>query len=231
MASRFILWCAFALSCLLAGSTKASELSGEIGLVSDYRYRGISISNGKPALQGSVTLEHDNGLYVQAWASTIGGPDVDANAELDLTAGYSLELADNLGLEIAGTYYLYPGEAEANYVDGTMSLELTHGQATAHLGFSFAPKQQGTKDEQGEKHANGYAFAGLSYEFPKLPLTINAELGYEQGAFDEAPIGGKWDWRLGGEAKLGRCRLGLAYVGTDFDASNDGVVASLFLDF
>ena len=220
-----------ALAFLAASPVKASDLSGEIGVVSDYRYRGISLSNGNPALQASVTLETDQGLYAELWTSTLGGPDDGADAEIDLTAGYSFDLRGNLSLDVAATYYFYPGEPGANYIDGTITLELVHGPATSRLGFSFAPRQQGTENEQGVKHANGYAFAGVSYELSKLPLTLNAELGYERGAFDETPRGGKWDWQFGGELKVNSCRLGLAYVGNGADGGDDLLLGSLFLEF
>lgn len=226
---RFIGWAALALACLLPTAANASDLSAEIGLVSDYRYRGLSLSDGKPSVQGSVTFEHDSGLYAEAWSSTIGGPDVDADAELDLTAGYSVEIADNLSVDMSGTYYLYPGEPAANYVDGTIALELTQGRAAARLGISSAPKQNGTEDDEGKKSSNCYAFAGASYELKRLPLTLNAELGFEQGAFDEAAGGGKWDWQVGAELTLEPARVGFAYVGSDI--GDDALVASLFLEF
>jgi uncharacterized protein (TIGR02001 family) len=225
--ARFIGW-VLALASLPATAANASDLSAEIGLVSDYRYRGLSLTDGKPAVQGSATFEHDSGLYAEAWSSTIGGPDVGADVELDFTAGYSLDITDNLNLDMSGTYYLYPGEPGANYVDGTISLEITQGRAAARLGLSFAPKQKGTEDDEGKRSSNSYAFAGASYELENLPLTLNAELGHERGAFDEAPSGGKWDWQLGADLKLEPARIGLGYVGSDI--GDDALVASLSLE-
>ena len=62
-----------------------------MGVVTDYRYRGISQSRLKPALQGGVDFAHKSGFYLGTWASTIkwikdaGG---DAPVELDLYGGY-----------------------------------------------------------------------------------------------------------------------------------------------
>ena len=227
--ARFIGWAAVALACLPVAAANASELSAEIGLVSDYRYRGLSLSDKKPAIQGSANFEHDSGFYAEAWSSTIGGPDVEADAELDLTTGYALDISDHLSLDMSGTYYLYLGQPDANYVDGTISLGFTQGRAAARIGLSFAPEQKGTEDDEGKKSSNSYAFAGASYELEKLPLTLNAELGYEQGAFDEAPDSGKWDWQVGAEVKLEPSRIGLSYVGSD--VGDEALVASLFLEF
>jgi len=227
--ARFIGWAAVALACLPVAAANASELSAEIGLVSDYRYRGLSLSDKKPAIQGSANFEHDSGFYAEAWSSTIGGPDVEADAELDLTTGYALDISDHLSLDMSGTYYLYLSQPDANYVDGTISLGFTQGRAAARIGLSFAPEQKGTEDDEGKESSNSYAFAGASYELEKLSLTLNAELGYEQGAFDEAPDSGKWDWQVGAELKLEPSRIGLSYVGSD--VGDEALVASLFLEF
>ena len=49
----------------------ADPLSFNIGAVSDYRYRGISQTRLKPALQGGIDYAAANGFYVGTWASTI----------------------------------------------------------------------------------------------------------------------------------------------------------------
>ena len=46
-------------------------LSANVGVVSDYRYRGISQTRLKPALQGGADFAHKSGFYVGTWASTI----------------------------------------------------------------------------------------------------------------------------------------------------------------
>ena len=53
-----------------ASAPDASPITYNIGVVSDYRYRGISQSKMKPALQGGI--DYANGpIYVGTWASTI----------------------------------------------------------------------------------------------------------------------------------------------------------------
>ena len=87
-------------------------LSFNVGAVSEYRYRGISQSRLKPALQGGIDYAAPNGFYVGTWASTIkwikdaGG---DGQVEVDLYGGYKAEVAKGLTLDVGGLYYLYPG--------------------------------------------------------------------------------------------------------------------------
>lgn len=217
------------LALVVAAPAAAADLSAELGLVSDYRYRGYTLSEGKPAAQGSLTIEHDSGAYASVWSSTIDEPDFDADVEVDLAAGYWLELSEGLGLDLSATYYVYPSESGSNYVEATALLERTAGPTTLRAGLSYVPRQGGTRDESGRTRANSYLFAGASYQLSDLPLTFRVEIGHERGFFDEVERGGKWDWGLGGTLALEKMRLGVTYSGTD--AGPDALVASFFIDF
>jgi uncharacterized protein (TIGR02001 family) len=101
-------------------------ISYNIGATSDYRYRGISQSKLKPAIQGGIDYAHKNGFYLGAWASTIkwikdaGAPtlnNVDTGAspvEIDLYGGYKFEAAKDLTLDFGGLQYYYPGNKYIN---------------------------------------------------------------------------------------------------------------------
>lgn len=217
------------LAACSAQPAAAVEVSAELGVVSDYRYRGVTLSDGNPAAQASVTIEHDSGAYASLWASTIEEADFDADMEVDLVGGYAIDLGNNLSLDLSVSYFAYPSEADSNYFEGTAALERSKGPTTFRAGVSFVPKQRGTKDEEGGSHRNSYLFAGASHELDKLPLTLSAELGHERGFFAEVERGGKWDWSLAAGLQLDRYRLGLVHSGTD--AGPDALVASFFVDF
>lgn len=203
-----------------AAPARAADVSGEIGLVSDYRYRGLSLSGGRPAMQGSVTVEHGSGLYAEAWGSTLGG----GNQEIDFTSGFAADVSPHLGIDVSATYFAYPGSGSDNYFETTAIATLSRGDASAGLGLSYAPAQRGTGDED-----NLYLFATAEHALPQTPLTLIAGAGYERGAFDEADGKGKWDWSLSGEVEIAPARLGLAWTGSD--AGGDALVASLFFDW
>jgi uncharacterized protein (TIGR02001 family) len=86
-------------------------LSFNIGAVSEYRYRGISQTRLKPALQGGLDYAAPGGFYVGAWASTIkwikdaGG---DSDAEIDVYGGYKTEISSGLTLDVGLLQYYYP---------------------------------------------------------------------------------------------------------------------------
>jgi uncharacterized protein (TIGR02001 family) len=214
-----------------ASSATAADLSGDAGLVSDYRYRGVSLSHGRPAVQGSLTIEHESGLYAELWGSTLGSGNP-ANLEADLTGGYSADLSDHITFDLSGTWYVYPKSGGDNYGEATALASATAGNATVGAGVSYIPRQRATRDETGESHDNIYLFGTGDFAVPRTPLTLKAGLGYERGAFDEVAHGGKWDWTLGGEVALKPVIVGLAYVGSNADGNDrHAIVASAFFNW
>jgi len=102
---------ALALGALPVQAEEASPLSFNVSLTSDYRYRGISQTRLKPALQGGIDYAHASGFYIGTWASTIkwikdGGGDADL--EIDIYGGYKTEIAKGLTLDVGILTYNYP---------------------------------------------------------------------------------------------------------------------------
>ncbi|MEK8030630.1 TorF family putative porin [Ideonella sp. DXS29W] len=103
---------ASALLAPVASQAADTSLAFNIGAVSDYRYRGISQTRLKPAIQGGLDLTLPQGFYAGAWASTIkwiddaGG---NANVEIDLYGGWKGEVAKDLTLDVGALTYQYPG--------------------------------------------------------------------------------------------------------------------------
>jgi uncharacterized protein (TIGR02001 family) len=209
----------------------AEPLSFEAVLVSDYRYRGVSLSDERPALQASLTWEHDSGVYGNVWASTIKEDGASLKAEVDFTAGYAAELPLGIGLDLSATYYAYPGDRGFNYFEGTALVERPFGPVTAHAGLSYAPRQDALAGDDGRTRSNRYLFAGVSLEVPGTPLTLSAQVGHERGAFDLNPGGGKTDWSASAELALDRLRIGLAFVGTDAPAESGTILGSAAIVF
>lgn len=112
---------ALALSGAAFAQTKAPEpdytLSYNIGVVTDYRYRGISQSRREPALQGGADFVHKNGFYLGTWASTITwikdstvAPNSSKGAvEIDVYGGYKGSINDTFSYDVGGLQYWYAG--------------------------------------------------------------------------------------------------------------------------
>lgn len=93
-------------------------ITGNVGLYSQYVFRGIAQTNGKPALQGGLDLGHRSGFYVGTWASNVSWisdavPAVSASLEWDLYGGYKGTLPADFGYDLGVLYYYYPGNYTA----------------------------------------------------------------------------------------------------------------------
>ena len=124
-----------------------STLSFNAGVVSDYRYRGISQSRLKPAVQGGFDYADKSGFYVGAWGSSIkwikdaGGK---SNTEVDYYGGYKFTVGE-VGYDIGFLHYDYSGNAlkpsaNTNELYGAITMgpaTLKYSQSTGNL-FGFA---------------------------------------------------------------------------------------------
>jgi uncharacterized protein (TIGR02001 family) len=122
-----------------------ADLTYNIGAVSDYRYRGISQTRHKPALQGGVDFSA-GGFYLGTWASTIKWIEDaygDASVEIDFYGGYKGQVIENLGFDVGVLQYVYPNarttQWDAAYKNpNTTEIygALTYGPATAKLSYA-----------------------------------------------------------------------------------------------
>ena len=214
------------------GNTPAGavDISGNVGMVSDYRFRGISLSEGQPALQASLNLDHESGIYAGIWTSTIKHG-AGTSAEIDLIAGYELQLSDQSSFDLLTTYYVYPSDGDSNYFETAATFNLSRDNLEASLGVSWVPPQSATKDDSGRLRGNFYYFSQVAVSLPGTPVKLNLGGGFERGSFDESKGGGKLDWSLGVEYTLPPARVSIAFVGSDAKSQGESLVAAIFYDF
>ena len=62
---------------LLAATGAAADITGNVGLTTDYVFRGISQTDEKPAIQGGLDYAHSSGAYAGVWASNVDFNDGD----------------------------------------------------------------------------------------------------------------------------------------------------------
>lgn len=102
-----------------ADAPAASEhtLTGNVGLFSSYRFRGIDQTFGKPAIQGGIDYSHASGFYAGNWNSNVssGAGYPEGNLEMDFYGGYKFNVGD-LGFDLGAIYYYYPG-TNANFTN------------------------------------------------------------------------------------------------------------------
>lgn len=94
-------------SLVACASMVQAEFSATTTLASDYVFRGISNTDGDPAIQGSMDYEHESGFYAGVWASNVkfrenAGEDAvdtvdEASIEIDYYAGFASEFDNGIG--------------------------------------------------------------------------------------------------------------------------------------
>ena len=96
---------------LAAGFSMAqAEVTGNLGLTSDYRFRGISQTQNAPAVQGGVDYAHESGLYIGNWNSSVSSLMYTngAGVESDLYAGFKKDVYNGLTIDLGSYNYFYP---------------------------------------------------------------------------------------------------------------------------
>lgn len=99
-----------------------SPITANVTVTNDYRYRGMTQSNYKPAIQGGFDYAHESGFYIGNWNSSISwisdgngtgtntyGSTVSAPVEMDFYAGFKKELIGaGFASDIGILQYYYP---------------------------------------------------------------------------------------------------------------------------
>lgn len=197
----------------------AFTITGGATLVSDYRFRGISQTAKKVAIQGTFTVSHESGFYATVWGSSID--DYIANggdAEVDLIAGYKKTI-DGTTFDGGVLYYYYPGSGGANtdffepYISVAHTLGPVTGKITANYGFKQHALYAGRVDHPRED--NLYLAGDLSAGVPNTPISLSAHLGHSFGP-SYLTIGKEYtDWNLGASYVWKNFTLGVSYVDTN----------------
>lgn len=171
------------------------EIDAEVGVHSDYRFRGISLSGKDPELTGELSVSHESGFYGVAWVSNVDLDDGKADeGELDLSLGWSGD-AGPINFDVGGVYYLYPGNSDFNYFELYASAGYAIGDGEVRAGVAFAPSQ----DNIGNT-SNRYYFVSGEMPIKDSPVTVHASFGIEDGAFADK----KRDWLIGADIDLGK---------------------------
>jgi uncharacterized protein (TIGR02001 family) len=189
----------------------------DVNLASDYRSRGISQTQGDPALQVGATLAHSSGLYVGAWTSNVDfGGGLKTRQEIDYYGGWLWQATDDVSLDLGYLKYTYPKESQFNQseVYGVLSL---YG---VKLGVDYSNDAPGIESKQNSL----YSYVGYERE---LPYGVGLKLRYGDMDFKDPQLYSssgeaedsyrEWEVKLTHE--LVGVTLGLSYVDTDLSKS------------
>lgn len=200
-----------------------------VGLFSQYIWRGMTQTDEELALQGGIDYAHSSGFYAGAWASNVnwttdGGYQKSNSLELDLYGGFAGAFGDSgLGYNVGVLQYLYPGsdvdgapDTNATEVYGALSYKWTNTK----LSYVVSDEAWGFDDAEGSM----YWEANADIPIGETGLTVNLHYGIFK--FDGEFLGvdndeyDYDDWKVGmTKAWSNGVKLGAYY--TDNDSDND----------
>jgi len=191
-----------------------AQLAFNVGAFSDYRYRGISQTRLKPAVQGGVDFAA-GGLYIGVWASSIkwikdaGG---DASVEVDLYGGYKGEVA-GLSYDVGALTYQYPSNKLSTSANTTEIYgALTFGPVTGKYSHAVT-NTFGAPDSK-----NSY-YLDLSATFDLGFASLTPHVGYQKYKGPVADAASYTDYAITLSKDFSGLVVSVAVVGTDADKS------------
>jgi uncharacterized protein (TIGR02001 family) len=200
---------------VLLASDAAAQISGSVAVLSDIRFRGISLTDRGPGVEAGVAYDHATGLYAGALAATVrldgGSPQLGAQAY----AGYARVLSERVSLDVGVAGYFYPASA----VGGTYSFN----EAFAGVSLDGAAARLHYSDDYfGSGIPAWYAEIDGAVKLPHS-LALVGHLGYLVRSRQNYPQLGaaprsQWDAKLGVAAELLGLNFELSVVSTNIPA-------------
>ena len=191
---------------LTAASAFAADsphsITGNLTMVSDYQFRGVSQTNEDPAIQGGFDYAHASGFYLGTWASNVEfGP---ANSEWDIYGGYA-GTTGALGYNVGLLHYAYPNYAAAKTTEAYAGV--TYKQYGLKASYTISDDYFGIGNGDGTVYWDTTANFGLP-----AGLTLGLHYGYTAGAGNQVDYS---DWKIGLNKEFAGFNVGLAYADTN----------------
>lgn len=162
-----------ALACSVAllgmSAQTFAEVSMNVGVTSNYIWRGVTQTNDAAAVSGGVDWSGESGLYAGAWASNVDFGPGTSPYELDLYGGYAGEISD-FGYDVGLIYYTYDGDDDANFLEAALSGSWKFLSAGVNYTVSAD-----TDSHEGDL----YYYGGVSFDLPE-----NFSIGATVGKYD-----------------------------------------------
>ena len=213
------------------------SISYNMGLFSQYIFRGYTQTHNDPALQGGIDIEHSSGLYIGAWASNISwirdrddtAYDDGASIEMDAYFGYSNEIGDTgISYDVGYLRYMYPGDKNGGVTANATELHVGLGygwvDGAVHVVTSDDAWTWGRASGAGDS-AKGTTYYELNTEIPVGELighplltgvTANLHYGYQHFAGQANNQDSYGDWKLGLDKEF-KDGINVGYYYTDTD--------------
>jgi uncharacterized protein (TIGR02001 family) len=197
---------------LASGPLRAADWGAVAAVTSEYVFRGVSLTDGDPAVQAGLHVRLPQRWYASAWASSLKRSPRSGRAELNLHAGRGWDLSENWAASAGWVRYLYPDSARSGRYDwDELSASVIYTDRLA-LTASLSPNApQAYALGLGERHRATAIEA--SWRQPVAgPWSVVAAAGrYSAGSFGRPYVA----WNAGLSLKMGGIDVGLTRFGVD----------------
>ncbi len=239
-----------AAAAMLASGSAFAAVTGNVGALSEYNFRGLQQNTNDASVFGGFDLATDSGIYLGTWASNVdwgaGG------TELDLYGGYTTKINDSVGIDVGGIFYYYPEKEEPGQLsDGTSfqpntfevyaglilgPVTLKYFYSPSYFGLSEAAS--GGNPGKTDETDNSYFLASAAFPLSDT-LSLTGSIGYTLSG-DKVWLDGPdglsgdklkddyLDYSVGVSKTIeGGFTATFAVVGTDFKNDDPGIVIGL----
>ena len=199
---------ALAAAALTLGTPAFGQWSGSAAAVSDYRYRGISLSDNDPAMQGSVAYDHPNGAYAGLFGSTVRFNYQPTSLQGMAYGGYSHRFANGWSGEAGGDYSTF--SQDHNYDYGEVYVGAAIDNVSGRLYYANNYFGQHTAALYAELNATTRVLERID-----LFAHAGALRPRDAAYYGAPPARFQYDARLGAGIDVAGLALALAWVGTN----------------
>jgi uncharacterized protein (TIGR02001 family) len=198
----------------VAHADAVNVVTGSLGATSDFVFRGLSLTRGKPAAQASLDVEFPKEFYVGAFVATADpNPGPSPPVELDAWAGRYWRLSESLSADVRLSEYTYP--------DDPRRVSYNRTELTGTLGWHnqlfvaaiYSPNTRAVGSSPGYQKGNAWALEVSG----RKALTERWALSAGAGHYDLGDVYGMSYnyWNATVTATLAPFELQLAYLGVD----------------
>jgi uncharacterized protein (TIGR02001 family) len=202
-----------------ARADSANVFNGSLGGTSDFVFRGLSLTRGKPAAQASIDVEFPKEFYVGAFVATADpNPGPSPPVEMDFWAGRYWRMSEKFSGDLRISQYTYPDDPRRVSYNRTELTATVGFRNLLYLAAIYSPNTKAVGSSAGYAEGNAWAVE-LSGRKP-LNDRFSLSAGFGHYGLDEIYHDSYNYWNVTLTATLKPFELQLAYLGVDDNADD-----------